>query len=318
MQSLLRILLILTCSLSAGSLSPVYAQAPVDRGDISQRLDRIEQLLQSQGLLDMLQQLQALKQELNQLRGEIEVQNHNIEQLRKRQRALYTDIDQRIQGMERSGGSVSHQPGSPPLQTLSPVYSATEPVTTTNNDSLQIEVLQTPSPAQQQQRITTPIPTVAPQTVDPAGSPAIATADVDPVQIAAEYQQAFDLLKQSQHEQAINAFRSFLANNPVNDYSDNAQYWLGEAFYVMRQFEQAIEEYNKLVSDYPDSQKLTHALLKIGYSYHELGQHEEATNYLQGLTRTYPGTTASRLAEDRLKAIALSQQQQQQLPVIED
>lgn len=299
-------------------VSSSMAQAPV-RGsslDTSQRLARIEQLLNNQGLVDMLQQLEALQQEISQLRGEIEVQDRNIDELRRRQRALYTDIDQRLQGMERNVVSdfstlTPEVAGNPPLQTLSPVYGTSDRVTRQSaENSLSIEILPT-SPTQQQPdtALNTQYDiTTRSRSITLAG-PTTVELDVDPVQVQADYQQAFDLLKQSQYEMAIQSFRSFLGNYPASDYSDNAQYWLGEAHYVTRQFEQALEEYYKLVSNFPQSQKYTHALLKIGYSYHELGRIDEAKKYLQTLTQQYPGTTASRLAEERLRSIALTQQQ---------
>ena len=134
-------------------------------------------------------------------------------------------------------------------------------------------------------------------------------AEIDPAMMQAEYQQAFNLLKQAQYDQAIQALRAFLAKYPTGEYSDNAQYWLGEAYYVMRQFQPALEEYKKVIANFPQSQKYTHALLKIGYCYQELGRIDDAKNILQSLVTQYPGETASRLAEERLKSIALIEQQ---------
>jgi tol-pal system protein YbgF len=128
-------------------------------------------------------------------------------------------------------------------------------------------------------------------------------AETDPVQIQAEYQQAFKLLKQSQYDQAIKAFAKFIKAHPDNQYSDNAQYWMAEALYVKRQYEDAIKEYNNLVSNYPESQKVPHGLLKIGYSYQELGKIEEAKLWYTDVRQRFPGSTASRLADDRLKHI---------------
>ena len=116
----------------------------------------------------------------------------------------------------------------------------------------------------------------------------------------AEYQQAFKLLKQSLYDQAIKAFQAFLTAHPSSQYSDNAQYWLAEAYYVTRQFEPALAEYTRLVNNYPKSQKLTHAMLKIGYAQQELGNIDAAKKTLQDLVQRYPGTTAARLAEERL------------------
>ena len=71
----------------------------------------------------MLQQVEALEMEISRLRGEVEVQNHVLEQIKKRQRDLYTDIDQRLQRIEiPQSGSIDPLTGAaePPLQTLSP------------------------------------------------------------------------------------------------------------------------------------------------------------------------------------------------------
>ena len=296
------------------------AQAPVrDAGSVNQRLDRIEQSLQSQGLLDMMQQLQSLQQELKDLRGAIEVQNHTLEQLQQRQRALYTDLDQRLQGLEHPGAAASATttvpvPGAstdtenPPLQTLAPVESQVEPSTAgTGETPMNLSVSPLESPQQPQQTtVLTPIPSTT--TVLEPGMGQIQAAD--PAMAREEYEHAFSFLKQSQYEQAIKAFREYLAIYPNSEYADNAQYWLGEAYYVLRQFDQAIIEYNTLIKNYPDSQKYTHALLKIGYSYQELGQLDQAKKVLLDLEQRYPQTTASRLATERLKVIDNALQQQ--------
>ena len=298
--------------------TPVYAA----EGDISQRLDRIERLLQSQGLLDMLQQIENLQAELSALQGDIEMQNHSLEQMKKRQRDLYTDIDQRLQRLERSGvGSMensdmtfvdSADESVPPLQTIESVAEQIAPTSVNQQaeDTLVVEVVDNNPPPVTAAMNAEPISDVAALT--PAATedkPMVAepAVELDPVQVRAQYQQAFKLLKQSQYEQAIKAFREFLAVNPQSEYSDNAQYWLGEAYYVTREFESALEEYNKLLSNYPESKKLTHSLLKIGFCYFEMGAVDEAKSRLENLRQAYPGTTAARLADERLKKIALSE-----------
>ena len=312
---------IVLCVLNIG----VFAAAPVKEagpGEINQRLDRMEQLLNNQGLLDMLQKVEQLQQQLNHLRGEIEVQNHTLEQLKNRQRDLYTDIDQRLQRIE--GGTVtgatdtSHsestetQPGdgAPPLETLSPVTAGPDMATTPSSEGpLTVEVINSTPVEQPAEAVTQPADATASTTADTADDEEIniqpAAAErvedtTDPIQLEAEYQQAFKLLKQSLYDQAIKAFQTFLAAHPNSDYSDNAQYWLAEAFYVTRQFESALVEYTNLVTNYPKSQKLTHALLKMGYTQQELGNIDTAKKTLQDLIQKYPGTTAARLAEERL------------------
>ena len=71
----------------------------------------------------------------------------------------------------------------------------------------------------------------------------------------------------------------------------------------MQNYEIAINEYQALLNTYPDSQKTSHALLKIGYSYVELGNIAEAKKTLKEVIRQYPDTTASKLADERLRKI---------------
>ena len=111
------------------------------------------------------------------------------------------------------------------------------------------------------------------------------------------------MLKAGQYDESITAFTDFLQQYPNSQYADNAQYWLGETYYVKRQFEQAVIEYRKLMERYPASKKRSHAMLKIGYSLHELGEINRARAVLEDLRNRYSGTTAARLAEDRLQRI---------------
>ena len=244
----------------------------------------------------MLQQIELLQKEIAQLRGEIEVNNHVLDQMKKRQRDLYTDVDRRLQSMENSGISTE---SNPPLETLSTTETVNPPENLHGNQTettaLTLEQVETQAPqesASGQQAVTAT-----------AATEINMGAETDPVQIQAEYQQAFKLLKQSQYDQAIKAFAKFVKAHPDNQYSDNAQYWMAEALYVKRQYEDAIREYNNLVSNYPESQKVPHGLLKIGYSYQELGKAEEAKLWYTDVRQRFPGTTASRLAGDRLKHI---------------
>ena len=64
----------LLSTLLASLCFTMLLSAPVQSADadVMQRLERLERLLQSQGLLDMLQQIEAAQQELSSLQGEIE------------------------------------------------------------------------------------------------------------------------------------------------------------------------------------------------------------------------------------------------------
>ena len=70
---------------------------------LEERVARMERLLDSQGLVEMVVKLDNLQAELQRLRGEIEVQTHTLEELKARQRELYLDIDRRLVQVERNG-----------------------------------------------------------------------------------------------------------------------------------------------------------------------------------------------------------------------
>ncbi|PCH60634.1 MAG: tol-pal system protein YbgF [Gammaproteobacteria bacterium] len=78
-----------------------------DEAALEQRIVRLERTLASQRLVEMLRRIEALQQDVQQMRGEQEELNHNVEGIKKRQRDLYLDIDQRLLALEQSGGAAA-------------------------------------------------------------------------------------------------------------------------------------------------------------------------------------------------------------------
>lgn len=88
--------------------------------NVEQRLEQLERLVNSQGLLEMLQRLDRQQQEIQQLRGRIEEQENTIENLRTRQRELYLDTDRRLSRIEREGGAAAPAPADAPASAAQP------------------------------------------------------------------------------------------------------------------------------------------------------------------------------------------------------
>lgn len=120
----------------------------------------------------------------------------------------------------------------------------------------------------------------------------------------ANYQAAFELLKQGRYDQASLAFRQFLAAFPDSNLSDNAQYWLAESHYVTQKYREALPEFEAVLKNYPQSRKIPDALLKIGYCNYELKRYEAARKALTTVVQNYAETTAARLAGQRLEVMA--------------
>jgi tol-pal system protein YbgF len=123
----------------------------------------------------------------------------------------------------------------------------------------------------------------------------------DPAGERDAYLQAFNQLKEGRYDAAIGSFEGFLQQYPSGTYSDNAQYWLGEANYVSRRFKQAITEFEKVLSQFPGSPKVADARLKLGYSHYELAQWDQAREVLNGLKRDFPNSSVAKLADQRLQ-----------------
>ncbi len=239
---------------------------------VEQRLERLERILRNQSLADIVLQLQQLQQEVQQLRGEVELQSHTIDALNKRQRDLYLDIDNRLSGLRPMP--------TPPASQSEPVSAAVEP------EDAPVDAAGTPEPE------TTEPPEAEMNTV---------VTPPDPKQEAVAYQTAFNLLKQGRYKESIESFRGFLSQFRGGVYEDNAQYWLGEASYVNRDFDTALVEFNKVVENYPASSKVPGALLKSGYIHYEKGEWGQARDLFNRLTREFSGSTEARLAVKRLQ-----------------
>jgi tol-pal system protein YbgF len=76
--------------------------------ELKKRVAAIEAIVQSGGLADMQNQIEALKQEVAQLKGDLEVAQHNLETTQTRQKDLYTDTDTRLRRIE--GGATTTSP----------------------------------------------------------------------------------------------------------------------------------------------------------------------------------------------------------------
>jgi tol-pal system protein YbgF len=246
----------------AGCASTPPEQDPVQikLNDLDTRLARIEHLMTNQSLLQLANEIEALRADVRGMHDEVDKLGNEFELARKRQRDLYADVDQRLKALE------TH---APPVGTVvAPVVAPSAP----------------PS---------VPVPTGAHAgVIKPDGTD------------SGNYQAAFSLLKDSQYDQAVGAFTKFLSDFPDSALADNAQYWLGEAYYVNREYPSAITAFQKVTTDWPDSRKAPDALVKIGFTQSALGKNGDAKVTLEDVVKRYPGTEAAQLATERLKHLS--------------
>ena len=282
--------------LSAAALLALPAAASAQSTkNLEQRVAKMERMLDSGTLLSLLQSVELLQAEVRELRGQLEQQQNAVSQLTDRQKELYLDVDRRLQRIEvggvaagaAAGGIAASGTGTAPAAGSGTATGSTAGASSTGSSgtssSTAVGVAAVGAGAAA------------------ASTPQTSSSSVDPVKEQQAYQAAFNLLKAGRYDQAAKSFQKFLDEYPAGKFADNAQYWLGESYYVTRNFDSAMREFDKLVTTHPDSQKVTHALLKIGYIHDELGQKDKAREVLTGLTEKYPQSTAAGLAAKRLE-----------------
>lgn len=224
----------------------------------------------------MLNELKSLRLEMQALRNEVEQQGHDMEGLKRRQRDMYLDIDRRLA-----------QRNSPDMAGSS---DSVENIGSTVTPNSTVSEAQTLTP-----RV--------------SGEAAVVEASVEDEKLEQKrYSSAFQLVKDGHYDEAVVSFRSFLQDYPNSKYSDNAQYWIAECFYVGQKYALAATEFNKVLVDYPKSSKVSGALLKIGIIHLEQGENQKAKEILNSVVDKYPNTTVSQLALNRLKKLATAPQ----------
>ena len=120
----------------------------------------------------------------------------------------------------------------------------------------------------------------------------------------AEFEAAFDLVKNKQYTEAIKGFESFLKKYPKGAYSDNARFWIGQVYYAQSDFQKAEKQFLMLQSEFPDSTKLPSALIKLAEIKEKQQKWQEAKDLYNQVITKYTGTNQqlARKALQDLKA----------------
>jgi tol-pal system protein YbgF len=82
--------------------------------ELKKNLAATDAVIKGEGLADMQNQLEALKQEIANLKGELELANHHLGTTQQRQKDLYADTDTRLRKIESAALA-------PPVDVVAPV-----------------------------------------------------------------------------------------------------------------------------------------------------------------------------------------------------
>jgi len=228
--------------------------------------------------VEVIDKVQSMQQEIQELRGQLEVQSHDLKVLKDQQLAFYKDLDARLQ-QGPAGQAKSALPKAP----------ATEL-------SLNQSGSATPN---------TPVITNLPATA--SAPPAIivpaATSNGNPADEQLNYMSAYELVRNKKFDQAIPAMQTFLAKYPHGGYTANAEYWLGELYMVKKNYPDAIQHFEIVLNQFPNCSKTADSLLKMGYALAASGKAPEAKVKLNEVIKKYPDTQTARLAATKLQSL---------------
>jgi tol-pal system protein YbgF len=117
------------------------------------------------------------------------------------------------------------------------------------------------------------------------------------------YKDAYETFQRGHFEGARRKFEAFLKQYPNTELSDNAQFWIGETYYLKKDYEKAILEYEKAIVKYPEGDKIPAALLKQALAFLELGDKTNARNLLKRVVERYPHSDQAEIAKKKLEGI---------------
>jgi len=256
---------LLPVSFMAG-LALTLSTSVLAAGSVEQRLVKLENLLSSQVLMEQMQQMEQIRQELTELRELVENQENQFSMIKQRQRNLYQDMDRRLRDLEVGAG---------------------------NNSA------------------STYVPSASPSTpsnIPPPGNSSVKTSRSSTVVAAADdkngkqtYSRIYKTLKEGNYQQAIIDFNQFIKKYPDSSYTDNAYFWLGQAYYLSRNNKKALTAFQKIVADFSDGNKVKDAKLKIGYTYFAMKDWASAKIALEKVIADYPDDKVAANAKQRLQ-----------------
>ncbi len=241
------------------STSSVFANIPIESRGLSQSSSGVSTPVATAATpsnmnWDLLQQTQRLENQLRELRGKIEEQDHQIDQLNKELTNRYTDLDQRLELLQQK---------IDPTEDEQPTEAEGTP---------EIQPESAPAAEKVQSKVTQPVS--------------------DQVELEkAAYTIALDAYKQGGAKKAIAPMQNFIKNNPNSVYTGNAYFWLAEFNLAIEppNYDQAKKNYEMVAAQFPDSAKAPRSLYQLYSIAKDVNKNIQTANvYKAKLLKAYP------------------------------
>ncbi|MCX5783923.1 MAG: tetratricopeptide repeat protein [Elusimicrobia bacterium] len=135
------------------------------------------------------------------------------------------------------------------------------------------------------------------------------------------YSEAYSNFIKRRYQLAAQGFSVYIEKYPGGEFTESAQYYLGDAYMGMGQIKEAAIAYATTMDKYRDSQYTPSARLKYANCLLKLpgNNKDEASKYLRSITETFPYSPEAKMAEERLTELekesrAVYEPKQEQAP----
>lgn len=247
-----------------------------------QAVQREREVLRAQAA-DNKAAVESLRREIDQIRGEMEEIRHRLERVARERGGVSPQIkllEDRLAALERQIRMRSAEEEVPSLRG--------EPV-----------------PARPEEpSVAAPVPRLPAAPISPPSPPVPRPEETalarEPLEAQDEYRQGVRALQERQYEKAIQHFRAFQRKFPDSPLADDAQYWIGESYFLQRDYNRAILEFNDVLK-YRRGDKVPAALLRQAQAFLEIGDKTDARLIYQKLISDYPRSEEAREAQAQLQ-----------------
>lgn len=140
-------------------------------------------------------------------------------------------------------------------------------------------------------------PPAAAATPPPAPTPPPGAIGTSPQRL---YETAYADYAAAQYDLAVIGFESFIRTFPKSDLADNAQLYVGNAFFQDGKYDKAVEAYDKAIRTYPSGDAIPEAYFKKGQALQNLKDLAGARQAWEYAVKAFPDSTAADQSRQRL------------------
>ncbi len=116
-----------------------------------------------------------------------------------------------------------------------------------------------------------------------------------------QFQSAFDNIRNKKWEEAKISLQNFINNNPENQLSGSAHYWLGELYILEKKYRDAALVLAEGFQKFPESIKAADMLFKLSQSLYEVDKKSEACKTLEKLIIDYPKSNLMKKSKKQIQ-----------------